>query len=147
MASDLELSLFEQELVEVRELPEASRWLLERDGSVSLGLLVTMYPSGSPEEFYLARIRWTNLFEPASLKFLRRDTGADNDPTAWPKCKGFRPSSLDACVSWTAEGHALHPDWRNSPKTAFKTRDKPVEFALLTLQYELDVSYDGRGHR
>jgi len=79
MASDLELSLFEQELVEVRELPEASRWLLERDGSVSLGLLVTMYPSGSPEEFYLARIRWTNLFEPASLKFLRLDTGADDD--------------------------------------------------------------------
>lgn len=147
MASDLEFSLFEQELVEVRELPEASRWLLERDGSASLGLLVTMHPSGNPAELYLARIRWRSLFEPASLKFLKRDTGADNDPTAWPQCRGFRPAQLDACVSWTAEGHALHPEWASSPKAAFKAPERPVQCVLLLLQSELDASYAGRGHR
>jgi hypothetical protein len=147
MASDLELSLFEQELVEVRDLPEASRWLLERDGSVSLGLLVTMHPLGNPEEFYLARLRWGSLFQPPSLKFLRRDTGADNDPAAWPQCRGFRPAQLDACVSWTAEGHALHPEWASSPKAMFRSPEKAVQFVLLLLQNELDGSYAGRGHR
>jgi len=145
MASDFELSLFEQELIEVRALPESSRWTLERDEAVPLGLIAQMYSVKDPEALYLARIRWVSYLKPPSLKFLNRQTRADNDPTAWPQCRGFRPSSLDACVSWTAEGHGLHPEWANSTRAAYSEPEAPMQFALLTLQHELDTTYTGRG--
>ncbi|MBI3528640.1 MAG: hypothetical protein HY067_11800 [Betaproteobacteria bacterium] len=146
MASDFELSLFEEELREVRTLPEANRWKLERDETVPLGLKVEMHSVRDPAELYLAKVRWTNYFAPPSLKFLNLQTGADNDVTAWPLCGGFRPTSLDACVSWTAEGHVAHPEWAGSSKAAFPRVETPVQFILLTLQRELDTSYSGRGH-
>lgn len=144
MASVFELNLFQQELEEVKALPEAGRWQLKRDESVPLGILVEMHPRDKSGEVYLARIRWNDYFKPASLKFLTRDTHADCDPNAWPRCRGFRPATLDACVSWTAEGHALHPEWANSPRTAFKV-ESPLQFVLLQLQHELDFHYQGRG--
>ena len=147
MASPFELNFFEQELVEVRELPEASRWNLERDEAVPLGLRVKMRPANHLAESYLARLRWGGLFSPASLKFLNLETLAENDPTAWPQCFGFRPAQLDACVSWTQEGHKLHPEWAQSKGAAFRPPERPVQFALLQLQHELDTSYTGRGHR
>ncbi len=145
MPTDFELAIFEQELVDVAALPEAVRWNVERDTVVPLGILVTASSTKNPEEVYVARLRWTQLFDPPSLKFLTLDTRVESDARAWPKCRGFRPANLDACVSWTEEGHKLHPEWRASPKTAFKTPEKPVQFALLTLQHELDVYYSGRG--
>lgn len=146
MPSDFELSLFEEQLGEVRILPEAGRWKLERDVTVPLGLTVEMYSVKDPKELYLARIRWADLFKPPSLKFLDRRTGSDRQATAWPKCRSFRPTSFDACVSWTAEGHGLHPEWANSASAAYVEPDSPVQFVLLTLQLELDTSYEGRGH-
>lgn len=145
MASDFEQDLFEQELEKVRGLKEAARWRIERDIQVPLCLTVEMSPAGAPDEKYLARFRWADYFGPPSLKFLNRETRADTDCTAWPQCRGFRPTSLDACVSWTAEGHKLHPDWGSNPRTAFQPKEAPVQFALLTLQHELDTSYTGRG--
>jgi hypothetical protein len=145
--SDLEMALFDQELAELGDVPESKRWHLERDPTVPLGLLITMHSIKKPDELYRARFRWTGLFDPASLKFLNLQTGAQDDVAAWPQCRGFRPTALDACVNWTAEGFALHPEWRNSPKTAFLAPEKPVRFALLKLQSVLDSSYEGRGHR
>jgi hypothetical protein len=145
MASPFERNLFEQELVEVKALPEANRWTLERDDTVPLGLRVLMHPADQPSDHYMARLRWNGLFDPASLKFLNLETKADNDPTAWPQCFGFRPSQLDSCVSWTQEGHKLHPEWAQSARTTFRPPERPVQFALLQLQHELDVSYAGRG--
>jgi hypothetical protein len=147
MALPFELSLFEQEMVEVKALPEAVRWTLERDDTVPLGLLVLMNPARHPSDHYMAQLRWSGLFGPTSLKFLNLATRADNDPTAWPQCYGFRPAQLDACVSWTQEGHKLHPEWAQSARTAYRPPERPVQFALLQLQYELDTSYVGRGHR
>ena len=146
MPSDFEHSLFGEELSEVRALPEASRWKLERDDSVPLGLTVELYSLKDPKELYLARLRWNDYLKPPSLKFLNRETSADNDATAWPQCRGFRPSSHDACVSWSAEGHGHHPEWANSTRAAYPELESPMQFVLLTLQYELDTSYTGRGH-
>lgn len=145
MASDFERDLFEQELIRVRGLPEASRWRIERDSEVPLGLIVEVAPASAPDDKYLARLRWSDYFGPPSLTFLSLSSRAESDPTAWPQCRGFRPASLDACVSWTAEGHRLHPDWSSNPRTAFEQREAPVQFALLMLQHELDTSYAGRG--
>lgn len=146
MAPDFELSLFASELSQVRRLPEADRWKLDRDVTVPLGITVEMSPASAPDEKYLARLVWRDYFGPPSLKFLNLVTKAETDCTAWPQCRGFRPSSLDACVTWTAEGHQLHPDWKTADRTAFKSPEAPMQFALLTLQHEMDTTYTGRGH-
>lgn len=145
MATELELALFAQELQEVPDLPEAHRWILERDGDVPLGLFATMHPISKPAELFKARVRWTDYFGPFSLKFINLATGADNDPRAWPRCFGFRPGSLDACLPWTTEGQALHPEWRTSAAQSFPKVQAPMQHALLRLQSSLDNSYEGRG--
>jgi hypothetical protein len=145
MATALELALFEEELATVRRLPEASRWKLERDRSCPLGLLADMHPRSKPTELYRARVRWADYFGPFSLKFIALSTGSETDPTAWPRCFGFRPASVDACLPWTAEGHALHPDWKNSRSQRFPKVEAPMQFALLQVQYSLDNTYEGRG--
>lgn len=145
MATDFELALFEQQLPEVLVLPAAHRWTLERDSSVSLGVFLTLHPRTHPEEFFKARLRWTDLFKPPSLKFIDTATGSDTNPAAWPKCFGFRPSSLDACLPWTAEGHALHPEWATSAANAYPKVDAPLQFIVLNLQASLDNTFSGRG--
>lgn len=145
MATDFERALFAQQLEEVLELPEAGRWSLERDESVPLQLFVVMHPLSDSKEFYKARLRWRDLMKAPSLKFIDMATGADNNPVAWPKCFGFRPGSLDACLPWTAEGHGLHAEWANSAANAFPKVEAPVQFALLHVQSSLDNSYQGRG--
>lgn len=145
MATELELALFKEELEGVRSLKEAPRWQLERDDSVPLGLFVVMHPASDLKQLYKARLRWSNYFGPFSLKFVNMTTAADNDPSSWPKCHGFRPGSLDACLQITAEGHGLHPEWTHSAATRFPNVELPMQFALLQLQVILDNSYQGRG--
>lgn len=147
MATELELALFEQELDAMSDVPESKRWQLERDNTVSLGLHVVMHPLSHPEELYKVRVHWSDYFGPFSMRFIQMQTGADNDPTAWPKCFGFRPTSFDACLPWTAEGHALHPEWKNSPTNGFPNVELPMHFALLQIQLSLDTSYEGRGSK
>jgi hypothetical protein len=145
MATDFELAVFERQLQEALELPEAKRWILERDSSVPLGLLATMHPRSNPSEFYKFRLRWADLYRPPSLKFIHMSTGSDLDPSAWPRCYGFRPSSLDACLPWTEEGQRLHPEWQNSAANAFPKTDAPIQMALINVQSSLDQTYQGRG--
>jgi hypothetical protein len=144
LASAFELLLFDEEITAVKQLPESGRWLIERDDAVPLGLRVHLSSKKEPGELYLARLRWPDYFKAPSLKFLNRDTGAESDPTAGPQVRGVRPQSLDACVSWTLEGHLAHPEWAASTATAFPQREAPVQFALLTLQQEMDVFYERR---
>ena len=145
MATDFELELFEQELEEVLALPEACRWTLERDASVPLGVFADMHPLSSPKELFKARLRWSDLFKAPSLKFIDMATGSESEPSAWPKCFGFRPGSLDACLPWTEEGQWLHREWVQSPANAFPKVTAPVQFALLHVQTALDNSFQGRG--
>lgn len=145
MATDFELALFEQQLEDVLGLPDACRWSLERDASVPLGVFAVMHPLSKPEELFKARLRWSDLMKAPSLKFIDMASGADSNPRAWPRCFGFRPGSLDACLPWTAEGQALHREWARSAANAFPTVGAPVQFALLHIQSSLDNSYQGRG--
>ena len=142
MATDFELALFAQQLEEVQELPDAGRWSLERDDSVPLGIFMTTHPLCNSQELFKARLRWNDYFKPASLKFIDMPTGSDNNPRAWPRCFGFRPGTLDACLPWTQEGHQLHPEWPQSG--AFPKVEAPLQFALLNVQSSLDNSYQGR---
>lgn len=145
MATDFELALFELQLEEVLKLPETCRWSLERDTSVPLGVFAVMHPLSKPEELFKSRLRWNDLTKAPSLKFIDMTTGSDSNPAAWPKCYGFRPDSLDACLPWTAEGHGLHSEWASSAANAFPKVEAPVQFALLNIQSSLDNSFQGRG--
>ena len=144
MATEFERMLFEEELVSLEELPEARRWTVERDKDVPLGITALMHSIKNPAELYLARLRWPDYFKAPSLKFLNRQTGSDRDSTAWPMVRGFRPTSFDTCVSYTLEGHTLHPEWSNSPTTAYPKVDRPMQYALLRLQGEMDMYYERR---
>ena len=145
MATDFELALFEQQLEEVLALPEACRWSLEQDLSVPLGVFAVMHPRSTPEELFKIRLRWSDLLKAPSMKFIDIATGSVSNPLAWPRCFGFRPGSLDACLPWTEEGQRLHPEWAQSAANAFPKVDAPVQFALLNVQSSLDNSYQGRG--
>jgi hypothetical protein len=145
MATDFELAVFERQMREVLELPEAARWILERDDAVPLGIFATMHPRSNPEELFKARLRWDHLFKAPSLSFIDPTSGSDRIKGAWPTCFGFRPDSLDTCLPWTAEGHRHHPEWQHSATTRFPNVDAPLQFALLNIQSSLDNSYAGRG--
>lgn len=145
MATSLELELFEEQFGQVAKLSVALRWKVERDTTVPLGLFVTMHPATHPDHRYLARIRWnSDLYGPFSLQFIDPETGADNQPTAWPLCAGFSPTALAACIPITEEGHRLHPEWRGQAATKFPETDTPVTFALEHLQSIMDTTYQGR---
>jgi hypothetical protein len=145
MATVLEQALFAEEFIQVKSMPEADRWTIEQDKDVPLGIFLTLHPVNHPKELFRARIRWSNYFEAPSLKFVNLGNGSIADPQAWPLCFGFRPGSMDACLPWTAEGQALHPEWRNSSNQSFPTVEAPMQYALLRVQSALDISYQKRG--
>ena len=123
--------------------PDAARWLLEKPGP--LEVLATMHSVTAPEQKFQARLLWGAYpDEPPSLKFRDPATGRLDLPTAWPKIRGFRPTSLDACVSWCAEGFALHPEWRQDARFRWTTDGNVLLKVLRILQSEFDDFFGGR---
>lgn len=140
----LDVQCFAADLEEVKNTDEATRWEIKHLGR--LEVQVAVRPQSDAKEQYLARLLWDRYPKhPPSLKFLEPATGSATNPRAWPKCLGFRPGSLDACVSWTREGHALHPDWCNAPTTRWDSGGNALFRALNCLQDTLDYGqYEGR---
>ena len=137
-----ELNL-EDDLKEVMSCPEVTRWQVEKSGE--LEVLVTMSPLSEPEEKYQARLLWAEYPGQApSLKFRDPGTGRLDMPSAWPIARGFRPASLDACVSWCLEGFNLHPEWKNDPRFRWDPRGNVLLKVLRILQGELDDHYQRR---
>jgi hypothetical protein len=57
---------------------------------------------------------------------------------------GFRPTSLDICMPFTAEGFAIHPDWSTSSQ-AWIAQGNPFLAVVRELQRQLNSpSYRGR---
>lgn len=137
-----ELNL-QEDFERVLSCEDASRWKLEKPGS--LEIYATMNSVRYPEEVFQARLLWNEYpGQPPSLKFRDPHTGRLVLPSAWPIVRGFRPTSLDACVNWCLEGFALHPEWRNDAKYRWDSRGNVLLKVLRTLQDELDNYCDGR---
>ena len=133
----------DDDLGEVLALPEASGWMLERVGP--LEIWATLAPASHPAERFQARLVWSAYPDHApSLKFRDPATGRLDLPTAWPQAPGFRPGSLDACVNWTAEGLALHPEWHGDPKYRWDPHGNVLLKILRLVQETLDDGYQGR---
>lgn len=144
MSRELSELNLKDDLEEVLSLPEASRWKLEQPSP--LEVLATMSPAGIPAESFQARLLWIDCYpgKPPSLKFRDPVTGGINLPTAWPMVRGFRPTSLDACVPFCAEGFALHPEWMADPRYRWDSRGNVLLKVLRILQEELDDHCQGR---
>jgi hypothetical protein len=124
-------------------VPDAARWKLEKPGPLEVWCV--MAPKDSPDERFQARLVWREYSgHPPSLKFRDPASGRLDLPSAWPKVRGFRPESLDACVSWTVEGMNLHPEWRTDQRYRWDPRGNRLLFVLRTLQDELDYHFGGR---
>lgn len=128
---------------EASSTPDALRWTLEKPAA--LEVLAVMYPASTPNERFQARLIWVAYpDDPPSLKFRDPATGRLDLPTAWPQVRGFRPPSLDACVNWSLEGFALHPEWRTDSRFRWMTDGNVLLKVLRTLQSELDEHFTGR---
>ena len=124
-------------------VPDAGRWQLVKAGP--LEVWATMSSQRVPGESFQARLLW-QLYpsDPPSLKFRDPATGRLDLPTAWPKVRGFRPQSLDACVSWCQEGFQLHPEWRADARFRWESHGNVLLKVLRILQDELDNFFEGR---
>lgn len=123
--------------------PDAVRWQLEQPGPLEIS--AAMHPASNPTEIFHASLIWASYpNQPPSLKFRDPATGRLDLPAAWPIVRGFRPTSLDACVNWCLEGLNLHPEWKTDPRFRWDPRGNPLLRILRTLQDELDEHFQGR---
>ncbi len=143
MADELSVLNLDEDFKKVQANSDAARWTLEKPGP--LEVWVTMSSARAPAEMFQVRLLWeTYPGAPPSLKFRDPATGRLDMPTAWPKVRGFRPASLDACVSYSLEGFNLHPEWRNDSRYRWDPRGNVLLKVLRILRDELDNYFDGR---
>ncbi len=143
MSDDLSAANLADDYDEAQQIAVARNWELVRPAP--LEVLAAMSPSAALGERFHARLLWTRYpGDPPSLKFSDPVTGRLDLPSSWPKVRGFRPASLDACVNFCAEGFALHPEWRNDPNKRWNPTGNRLLFVLNTLQDELDGHFEGR---
>lgn len=143
MSQELSALNLDDDFQETLTCADAKRWRLEKAGP--LEVFVTLSSAGQAEEVFQARLLWGEYpDQPPSLKFRDLATGHLDRPTTWPRVRGFRPTSLDACVNWCAEGFTVHPEWRNDPKLRWDPRGNVLLKVLRILQDELDNHFEGR---
>ncbi|TDD87337.1 hypothetical protein E1293_07995 [Actinomadura darangshiensis] len=141
---DLESQLrLKQDVPEVGEfLSSISGSLVHRDTD-SKGLYWAAIPSASSTSRpFIARIAWTAYPHAApSVLFADEVGGATTDPESWPAAPGYRAPN-DICKPFTAEGQALHSEWRTGPH-AWRSAGNPFLHVVETICGDL-ARADGR---
>lgn len=143
MADEFSKLNFADDLAEVKTAEDAARWLIDQRGD--LEVWVTLLPRGHDEK-YLACLLWLVYpgTEPPSVKFAEAASGRLDVASAWPRARGFRPSSFDICATWTLEGVTIHPEWKQDARYRWVSHGNVLLKSLRTLQSELDDYYEGR---
>lgn len=143
MSTELSELNLKDDYERVLTLPEAKQWVLEKPAA--LEVWATLAPASAPMERFQARLLWREYpGEAPSLKFRDPATGRLDVTSAWPKIRGFRPTSFDACVNYCAEGFALHPEWKTDLRYRWNPNGNVLLKLLRILQDEFDNHYDGR---
>lgn len=126
-------------------LAEFGEELVQRPEDVNIGVYwIKLHPRSAPQETYVARVAWTRYPDAApSVKFADAVGGSLGVVKAWPNCNGYRPGNFDICKPFTAEGFALHPEWRTGPH-AWRTTGNPFLFVVAQIQDDLNHRYQGR---
>jgi hypothetical protein len=92
----------------------------------------------------VARIAWTRYPQNApSVKFADGVGGTLTVTKAWPVIAGYRPGNFDICKPLTAEGFALHAEWRTGPH-AWSATGNPFLWVVSQLQDDMNHRYQGR---
>jgi hypothetical protein len=100
-------------------------------------------PASAPHERFYPRLVWARYpDDPPSIIFADAIGGQLGIMAAWPICPGYRAPN-DICKPLSAEGYALHPEWRIGPD-AWPTEGNPFLWVAETLQFDLDNQYQGR---
>jgi hypothetical protein len=142
----------ESELSLAADAPAAVGFLAGRGGVLHdptdadpCGWWAQLHPASDTAEIFYVRIAWRAYPGAApSVKFAKEIGGTLIDPTAWPVIPGYRPSSLDICKPFTAEGFAIHPDWAASSQ-AWSPEGNPFLAVVRELQRNLNSDgYQGR---
>jgi hypothetical protein len=143
MSDELSALNLADDFAEVLTTEDSKGWVLEKPGP--LEVWAKMSPASKPEEVFQLRLLWTRYPEDApSLKFRDPVTGRLDLARAWPQVPGFRPTSFDACVTYSSEGFALHAQWRDDPVYRWDPRHNPLLKVLRIVQQELDERFSGR---
>jgi hypothetical protein len=142
--NDLETTLaLEHDLSQVQDAVAEHGASLKRDAEPGVFWL-TMHPPAEPQETYFARIAWRSYpHSPPSIKFAETIGGRLDQSSAWPMVPGYRPGQLDICHPFTAEAHALHPDWAGGPE-AWRSSGNPFLGVVLQLLHDITDRYEGR---
>jgi hypothetical protein len=135
---------FDADLAEVMTCDDATRWSILRVDT-ALAVWVIMSPMNHAEERFHALIRWETYQEHApSVRFGDPATGRLDVTSAWPTGGPFRPTSFSMCVSYTAEGFAMHPEWVRDPQRRWDAHGNGLLKVIRCLQEDLDVHFAGR---
>ena len=143
--SDLETRLaLEQDEPDARMLAEQLGATLKGDGEDPCVYWLKMSPPGQPAERFFARIAWSAYpGAPPSVKFADRVGGRLDLTSSWPIIPGYRPGERDICQPFTAEGHAIHPDWSSGPE-AWQSTGNPFLAVVCQLLHGMTDKYQGR---
>lgn len=105
---------------------------------------LSMRPLSNPTERYYPCVTWTVYpHHPPSVKFAQGIGGSLTVTSAWPVIPGYRPTSFDICMPFTAEGSALHSEWARGPH-AWRPTGNPFLSVVQQLQSDLNDRYGGR---
>lgn len=117
---------------------------LDRDAADPATFWLTTTPVSAPRETYYIRVTWSAYpHQPPSVKFADALGGSVTVTRAWPVIPGYRSASQDICKPLSAEGYALHSEWRSGPD-AWPTTGNPFLWLVQALQHDLDNHYTGR---
>ena len=143
MADEFSKLAFEEDLREALTTDDANRWTVEHVSDLELH--VTAFPLKAPTEKFQARFLWTAYPSvPPSYKYRDPESGRLDLVKAWPVVNGYRPNSFDACVNWTAEGFAVHPEWNNDANLRWNPSGNAILRVLRLMQRDLDERYERR---
>ena len=121
-------------------LAETGGELLHRDHYPDGFYWVTIAPRSGAAPF-IARVVWTVYpDQPPSVLFATA-IGGPVDAAGWPDAPGYRRGA-DICKPFTAEGQAVHPEWRNGIH-AWRGEGNAFLHVVETMQGDID-RVDGR---
>lgn len=99
------------------DLPDVLSFLAETGGDVEHreedppGFYWVVLQPRSGAEPFIARVQWTVYPERAPSVTFATVIGGHLDPAGWPEAPGYR-RGVDICKPFTAEGQAVHQEWR-----------------------------------
>jgi hypothetical protein len=99
-------------------------------------------PSAPEARSFVARINWTVYPDrPPSILFADQIDGQTSVLSAWPAAAGYRAPN-DICKPFTAEGHAIHPEWYTGHHR-WRSQGNPFLFVVELLLDDIN-RIDGR---